>query len=333
MIGAPAWLAAADALAAGRRAFVALVVDHTRHSPGTRGATLAIVDEGPPIGTIGGGGMEADVVRAGRAALAGPADARIVTLHHRSDAPGARSGLVCAGRQTNLYAVLEPAAHGAALAEAAARLRGDRAGVLVIGPDGAARVEDGAPDPARPPVERADEGVRIQLLRQDRAVIFGGGHCGLALSRQLAWLGFHVTVAEVRADLFTLTANDWADEALTGPDFADLAGRVRHPEITFAVVMTANLGSDVRALRGALRAPFPFVGVMGAPAKIARIREALAEAGFAESDLARITAPVGLPIPSDRPEEIAVSVAAQILQLRPSLFPGRAPSPLDEVPP
>jgi len=332
MIASDVWIAVSDRLAAGHRAFVALVADHTRHSPGTRGAALALFDDGPPMGTIGGGAMEADVVRLGRAALAEPSPSpRLVTLAHRRDAPGPRSGLICAGRQTNLYAVLDPDRHGEALRVAAARVRADAPGALWFGLDGTVGVDDDPPRRDRPHVEIRGDRVAVQLLRLDRAVIFGGGHCGLALSRQLAWLGYHVTVAEVRADVHTLRGNVHADTVLTGADFADLAARVRHPSMTVAVVMTSDLGSDVRALRGALREPFPFVGLMGAPAKLARIREALAEAGFDQAARDRITAPVGLPIPSDRPEEIAVSVAAQLLQLRPSLFPGRAPRPLDEV--
>ncbi|TVQ93557.1 MAG: hypothetical protein EA397_04210 [Deltaproteobacteria bacterium] len=332
MIAAQVWQAVAEALGAGQRVFIALVADHTRHSPGTRGATLALLPEGPPVGTIGGGGMEHRVLERGKQALAsaGPF-VEIETLHHRKKAKGKTSGLLCAGWQTNLYAVLEPDRHAQVVRRAASRIVADEDGVLFVGLDGRVQVLDASSHPDEAPVRVVEGGVEIQLLRQDRAVIFGGGHCGLALSRQLAWLDFFVSVAEVRDTLFTLEQNDAVHDVITGADFADLAARVRHPALTHAIVMTSDMPSDVRALLGVLQQPFLFVGLMGAPAKIARIRHELTQAGYSPAILDRIVAPVGLPISSSRPSEIAVSVAAQILQLRPTLFPGRAPSPLAEV--
>lgn len=332
MIAAEVWSAISERLSAGERVFVAVVADHTRHSPGTRGATLALCGDGPPLGTIGGGGMEADVLKLGRERLEQRSTAvQVISLTHRKEARGARSGLICAGRQTNLYAVLDPERHAPALQEAVERIKADLDGVLSIGLDGYLSVLDEEARPERPPVRVLPDRVELQLLRQDRVAIYGGGHCGLALSRQLAWLDYHVTVAEVRPDLFTLHANTFADRVVTGAAFADLAEQVRYPAVTCAVVMTSDLGSDVQALCGVLRQPFPFVGVMGAPAKLAQIRKQLSDQGFGDRDLARIVAPIGLPIGSSRPEEIAVSVAAQLLSLRPTLFPGRAPSPFAEV--
>jgi len=58
---------------------------------------------------------------------------------------------------------------------------------------------------------------------------------------------------------------------------------------------------------------FPFIGVMGSPVKLKKIKDELQIRGFGESDWSRVTAPVGLPIESDTPAEIAVSIAAQIL--------------------
>jgi xanthine dehydrogenase accessory factor len=85
--------------------------------------------------------------------------------------------------------------------------------------------------------------------------------------------------------------------------------------------MTTDSPSDIRALQGALRRGFPFLGLMGSPAKIKLIRDALLQHGFSHQEIDKITAPVGLPIDSHTPAEIAISVTAQILQLRPTLFP------------
>ncbi len=92
------------------------------------------------------------------------------------------------------------------------------------------------------------------------------------------------------------------------------------PNLTCVVVMTTDFPSDVRALLGVVSVPFPFIGVMGSSAKIAQIFQELRQAGVSETVLSRLYAPVGLPIGSHTPEEIAISVAAQILQERDNLL-------------
>ena len=80
--------------------------------------------------------------------------------------------------------------------------------------------------------------------------------------------------------------------------------------------MTRDFHSDVRSLLGLAKLPLPFIGLMGSKAKITRIFEALSHAGVSPEFLSRIYAPAGLAIPSHTPEEIAISVAGQILQER-----------------
>ena len=91
---------------------------------------------------------------------------------------------------------------------------------------------------------------------------------------------------------------------------------IGYPELTAVVVMTADYLTDVRALLGVADLQFPFVGLMGGRRKISRIFAQLREEGIVQRTLDRVHAPVGLDIGSDTPEEIAVSVAAQILRER-----------------
>ena len=125
-------------------------------------------------------------------------------------------------------------------------------------------------------------------------------------------LGFSVNVIEPRAGLFTLDGIRQVT-VLETDTFAAGAALVNHPEITFAVVLTPSATQDIAALSGILNYPFPFIGVMGSRAKINMIRTSLQESGFDDECWQRINAPVGLPIASDTPEEIAVSISAQIL--------------------
>ncbi len=317
------WQTLADHLAHGRRAFLALVVDNTRHSPGTVGARLLVTDDGETLGTVGGGVMERDVVaRAARSLAEDDRLAELRTLHHRKRGDGERSGMICAGSQTNLYYLCRPEAEAETAAELAALTAAGRSGTLRIDPGGMSVAAE-PPDLARPQrrLRRAgDDGgdwrYEEELLNRRRLAILGGGHCALALARVMTPLGYDVAAFEGPQKEPAAELAEHVRSLERVADFRDAGGRVEFPELTWAVVMTSDSPSDVRALAGLLPRPFPFLGVMGSSAKIREIRRRLAEEGFTGDDLERLTAPVGLPIGSDTPEEIAVSVAAQILQLR-----------------
>ncbi len=312
------WQSLAGRLHAGEPAFLALVAANTRHSPGTAGARLFVTRDGEPHGTIGGGIMEHRVLQRAAAALAQqePFAPELLTLHHSKSTDGERSGMICAGSQTNLYLVCHPETDTPAIDRLVALLAEDRSGSLVIDPGGL-RVEEQPPDPARPRMHlEQDNGdgwrYEEQLLERRRLAILGGGHCGQALARAMAPLGYATTVFETRPGI--LGDGFAAARVELVPDFREAGGRIPHPELTCVVVMTTDFPNDVRALTGVLGRPFPFVGAMGAPAKLEQVFGRLREEGFTDEQLERLHAPVGLPIGSSTPEEIAVSVAAQILQ-------------------
>ncbi len=324
------WRTLASCLEAGERVFLALVAGNTRHSPGTAGARMLLSQAGRRAGTIGGGIMEyqlleraAEILRGRVPPEGGEADdlaPEIQTLHHRKAATGDRSGMICAGSQTNLYLLCRPESELETVLRVASRLEEGRAGTLAIGPRGMT-IEDGEPDLSLPQIalEHDDHGgwrYREQLLNRKRLAIFGGGHCALALARTMSRLGYEILVFETRENVFESELERWVRSVEIVGDFRQAGARVDFPEFTWAVVMTTDCPSDVRALSGVLARPFRFVGVMGAPAKIEQILGRLEEEGFSPAELERLHAPVGLEIPSHTPEEIAISVAGQILQLR-----------------
>ncbi|MBA2662068.1 MAG: XdhC family protein [Bradymonadaceae bacterium] len=326
------WSRVASRLAAGESVFVALVAHSTRHSPGTSGAKFGVTAGGESFGTIGGGIMELEIVARAAKALAGPPfPPQFQTLVHRQEGKGDKSGLICAGHQTNVYVVLRPEQDTQRVKEIIARLAEDRAGLvelIELNPDGL-RLLDQTPGPDEAPValSKDDDGrwrYTEQLLNWKRIAIIGGGHCGLALSRTMAQLGYVVTVFDTR-DVPTFTENMHARYRHRVSDFVEAGALITHPALTHVVVMTTDLAGDVRGLLGVLEDDYPYIGVMGAPAKLVRIKSELREGGFSREQIDRVWAPVGLTMTSNTPEEIAVSVAAQILQMREKLFAQAVP--------
>jgi xanthine dehydrogenase accessory factor len=125
-----------------------------------------------------------------------------------------------------------------------------------------------------------------------------------------------VVAFDTRENISTLDQNNFAISRQIIDDYKKAAPQINLPEKTNVVIMTTDVASDVRGLLGVLDNPFPFIGVMGSENKISEIKKQLKAEGIADQQLSRITAPVGLPMVSNTPEEIAISIAAQLLQLR-----------------
>ena len=316
------WSTVDRLLGAGENVFVAVVVQHTIHSPGTTGARLLVSSGGTVDGTIGGGAMEFAVVSRAREAVSEDEfEPEMHHLYHREDAPGETSGMICAGEQINVYFVLRRAQDGSVVDRVARAAQSDRPGVVTVDASGLAFDEGAFSVSGRQHLlvnaESPYWSFREQLLNLKRVAIMGGGHCGFALSRLLYQLGYEVTLFETRKDVDTFGENTFARAKTIVPGYEEAASRIAHPELTDVVVMTTDFPSDVAALQGlAETGGFRSVGLMGSPAKIHRIRKELGASGVSDEFIGALRAPVGLPIHSNTPDEIAVSVAAQMVQHR-----------------
>ncbi len=156
---------------------------------------------------------------------------------------------------------------------------------------------------------------RERLGFRDQLTIVGGGHVSLALANVLANLDFELTVLDDRADLPTLAANHAAHHRRI-IDYEQIAAAMPAGPHRYVVVMTVGYRTDAVVLQQLLRRPGRYLGVMGSVAKVAELRRGLREAGFTDQEIARLRGPIGLPIQSQTPEEIAISIAAELIQVR-----------------
>lgn len=163
--------------------------------------------------------------------------------------------------------------------------------------------------------------------------LFGAGHVGQALVKLLADLPCRVTWIDPRADAFpSPLPGNVAVEVSDSPEVeaAEL------PAGSHVLVMTHSHALDLRIVEAALRrGDLPHIGLIGSKTKRARFVKRLASRGLAAAEIARLTCPIGIPsISGKRPAEIAIAVAAQLLQMRetanetaagsPTLIPGIA---------
>lgn len=305
----PAWTLAAAALHAGRPAALLCVLRSEGSSPGRQGFKMTVTAEAV-AGSIGGGIMEHKWVELARERLRADAPAPLRRPQiHRREAPADRSGMMCAGEQEVLLWPLQPSDLPvvAAIEEKLQRLEegawevSEAHGLRLLA-EAPADFRDYQPGPAWR--------YREQLGFRDQLIIVGGGHVSLALSQVVSALEFEITVLDDRADLPTLNANYYAHHRQQVA-YETLA--VPPGPHCYVVVMTVGYRTDAVALRRLLGHAYRYLGVLGSATKVAELRRVLASEGF---DLSELRGPVGVPINSRLPEEIAVSVAAELIAVR-----------------
>lgn len=309
------WSAAYGELARGNAVLLTIVANCRKGSPGTPGAKMLLLENGRKIGTIGGGIMEARALEQARVALlSGHYQPRLEEVDHwlGSKRP---SGLICGGGQTNITARLSPNQDMDIIKRFISYGNSDTPSSLEISPHGIRLAnQNGSPLFSQRLVQEGENWkLEFGSLNLKRCAIYGAGHCGQALAKQMRWIRYNVEIFDARPEQRAKLATLGIKSSSIGFPSESLV-KVRFPQRTSAIVMTHSYESDVEALGFALKLDFPFIGLMGSPPKLERIRKSLADRNFSRVQIDRITCPVGIEIGSDTPEEIAVSVAAQILQ-------------------
>jgi xanthine dehydrogenase accessory factor len=146
-------------------------------------------------------------------------------------------------------------------------------------------------------------------------VIIGGGHVGKAVAHLAKWLGFRVAVSDDRPEFCTPEANPDADEFYPIP-MAELPQHLTITPQTYLVLTTRGSAVDVAGLPALLETPAGYIGVIGSRRRWATTVKELNERGIPEGKLKRVHSPMGLGIGAETPEEIAVSILAEVLMVR-----------------
>lgn len=153
------------------------------------------------------------------------------------------------------------------------------------------------------------------ILPPPLLVVIGGGHVGKAVAHLAKWLGFRVAVSDDRAEFCTPEANPDADEFYPVP-MQELPQHLNINRRTYLVLTTRGNAVDVPGLPALLDTPAAYIGVIGSRRRWSLTVKALSEQGIPAEKLARVHSPIGIGIGAETPEEIAVSIMAEVLMLR-----------------
>ena len=342
-------------LEAGEGCVLATLVDARGSTPQKAGASLVLRADGSFAGTLGGGCIEAEAVEAAREVQRTRAG-RLLDFELTEDI-AVDYGLACGGSERILLAPLAPDAHTIeafrALREAVAlwqpaaivmALDGHAVGRIASMSAGGATHGDSAwlpgevtasvtellrtPHPR--PVVLASDGYEIYVEPVGppaEIIVVGAGHVGRAVATAAKFLSYRVVVIDDRDDFANRERFPDADVVIADDVERALTAYEASPASAI-VIVTRGHKHDYQALSSGLRSGAFYVGLMGSRRKVALIFRQLLEDGISADRLRDVRAPIGLNIGAMTPEEIAVSIVAEITKER--LGGDGAPMKVDE---
>jgi xanthine dehydrogenase accessory factor len=330
---------------AGERFALVSTLETQGSSPRHSGAAMLVKADGSIVGTVGGGALEARAISSGLEVL--ETGRSRVMGYELTNADSAGLGMICGGQGMLLIEHVDPAG------DAGKELWRTLLDLLSAGATG--WLVTGVSDPGETGVivrrclvdsrgaVTGDEVCPVSTLQAlahmggaldgltagDRpgvyvqpvgvpgaAYVFGAGHCGKSLVPLLGMVGFRTVIIDDRAEFASPERFPDADEIVVPPSFESAFEGLPIDQHSYVVIMTRGHLFDRAVLAQALRTRAGYVGMIGSKKKIAETYRALLETGFTEQDLRRVHAPIGVDIGAETPEEIAVSITAEIVRVR-----------------
>ena len=334
----------ANLLASGEDVVVATIISKSGSTPRIAGTKMLVKEDGAIVGTIGGGVLEATVINVAKEVFQ---SRQSVVRDYKYAGKDENSMGVCGGRIEVLveWVPSGDTATEMVFREVNERLRtGQRATLITRLPSGheegsssrrwllfsgGESVGSPLPNSLQELASQASafgqlkvsvvDGERylVEPIRMPGTVfVFGAGHVAQQVARLTSMVNFRTVVVEDREDFATRERFPDADEIVVLDDFAHGIGDLPIDEDSYLVIVTRGHQQDQVALLQAIHTNAGYIGMMGSERKRILIYQTLRETGVSEEQLAKIHSPIGLLHKTDSPEEIAVSIVAELIQVR-----------------
>jgi xanthine dehydrogenase accessory factor len=152
------------------------------------------------------------------------------------------------------------------------------------------------------------------ILPQPIVYVFGGGHVSIAMAKAASAAGFAIGVVDDRAAFANKERFPMAQEVFTS--YEEAFQKIQANASTYLVIVTRGHKDDMRVLAWAVRTPARYVGMIGSKRKVLSVYKALEQEGYRPEEFERVYAPMGLEIGALSPEEIAISIVAELIAVR-----------------
>ncbi len=327
-------------LTAQEESFVlATVVTRNGSAPRSAGAKMLVRPDGSIAGTVGGGKLEAQVLE--QAAEVMKTHTATVNEFHFTGKDASTMDMICGGRVEVLVEWLD--ARTPAVVELVQALQGladsHQKGWLVTPFPGGTENREHAlvgseqilagnlPAGLEPKSVRASrQPALLKAHQQDCLVepvnisgslyIFGAGHVSRSLADFTQAVGFWTVVVDDRPEFANRQRFPCADQIILPENYAAALDEIEIDEDSYIVIVTRGHLHDHTVLAQALRTSAGYIGMIGSRRKCQLIFEDLLKNGFTPEDIQRVYAPIGLPIEAETPEEIGISITAELIKVR-----------------
>lgn len=324
----------AEKLKAGEDLVLVTVIASSGATPRGAGARMLVGAQGRICGTIGGGAVEYRSEHIAAQVLKDKSSGLHDFSLTRDDVQNL--GMICGGAVKVFFCFLPGGDEGLiALAEKAEELfakgedmwlishisNGGKLGVYTraegfYGLDAPAWLEDSLGHHPAHMEKDGEEYYAEQICSASRVYVFGCGHVAQELVPVLSHVGFRCVAMDDRPEFASKDLFPTADEVKL-IDFEHVDRYITVTDQDYVCIMTRGHAFDAVIQAQILRTPACYIGVIGSAHKKAGVYQKLREEyGFADEDFARITSPIGLDIKAETPEEIAISIAGQLIELR-----------------
>lgn len=336
---------AIELLEAGENLVMAVILARSGSAPRVAGTRMVVREDGSFLGTIGGGILEAQVLELAKRVFKDP---KTVVRHFVFSAEEAgRMGMICGGKiQVMLHHADARDRSQLELYQTIAATLATRKPAWLITAVPTCEEGEGSPEQTLYAGEgglvagRMDPFLLEELLRSSgrgspgqicrneacyfveplssggAVMIFGAGHISQQLAPLTQMVGFHTSVLDDREDFANRRRFPQIDDVLVLKSFDSVFENFQIDENTYLVIVTRGHAHDKVLLGQALNTPAGYIGMIGSRRKRDAIYEALIQEGFSARDFERVHSPIGLEIGAETPEEIAVSIVAELIRVR-----------------
>ncbi|MFD2562522.1 XdhC family protein [Aquimarina rubra] len=295
--------------------YLLTVIENIGSSPGRKGFKMLVAEDGFIFGSIGGGVMEFSLVEEAKKLLRNR-DLKIFLkkqIHQGHKENG--SGMICSGEQTVVFHPLNNT-HISVIEDILDCLQNNTNGILTLTPTLLNFSNEQLTNKFEYKINASQDWFFKEYIgHKSTLYIVGGGHVSVAVSELFVTLGFYVIVFDNRKDLNTLELNTSAHQKLI-VDFNEIGNYISEGSESYVAIMTNRYTDDKLVLSKLIRNNFAYIGVLGSKAKLKTMWEVLQKEGVTTSELNIVRAPIGLTIKSQTPEEIAVSIAAEVIKIK-----------------
>lgn len=298
--------------------YLITVAETLGSSPGKVGFKMAVAADGSLQGSIGGGIMEYQLVELARKELKSKSGVNFLKRQvHSHNAEEDRSGMICSGEQTQIFNYLSKA-NVDDVKNIIELIENNKPSKIIL-TDSGIDIYTGKSHLNTIDIEfqKSDNAFRYSepIGIKETVYIFGAGHISVPLSQILCLLDFRVELFDNRQGLSTFEGNAWAHKKQI-VDYKQVSHLLPGNDRSYVVIMTFGHKFDEIVLKQLIGKPLKYIGMIGSKSKVKTIFESLIAEGYGKENVERVCSPIGLPIGGQTPAEIAVSIAAQIVEWR-----------------